>query len=144
MVDTYIDLSSDKQQTVEEMIDESKEKERLQREKEKLFTETRKKMRDDKLSRVQQPIKRTIFKPSPRPRTQRVFGRKPQPQDYSKEQRILRGMFGHGERVMTNFDGRSLPKINNTLTSGGGLIKSGDYEAETAGLFGLRNRRRFI
>lgn len=62
------------------------------------------------------------------------FGRNLQPETFTKEQHMLRGMFGHGDRVMTNFDGRSLPVINNLLTSGGGILKSGD-QGETRDLF---------
>ena len=66
---------------------------------------------------------------------QKVFVGKPDLQDYTKEQKILFGMFGGGERVLTNMDGRSLPRIDNTLNSGGGIIKSGDVNHETMKLF---------
>lgn len=66
------------------------------------------------------------------------FSRQLPKDNLSREQGMLRSFFGGGSRVWGT--GQSLPKITNTLTSGGGLIKSGD-QGETAGLFGLRRRR---
>lgn len=69
-------------------------------------------------------------------RPKKVFGTRAVAPSYTKEQNMLRSLFGHGPTViMPSKDGRSLPKIHRTLTSGGGLIKSGD-RGETRGLFG--------
>jgi hypothetical protein len=53
----------------------------------------------------------------------------------SKSQAMLRDIFS-GE--MTFGTGQNLPKVNGTLTSGGGLIKHDDmYERRTANMFGF-------
>lgn len=54
----------------------------------------------------------------------------------SQEQGMLREMFGGSEPLWGT--GRNLPKLEHTLNSGGGIIKSGDEDRETASLFGLR------
>lgn len=58
----------------------------------------------------------------------------------TQEQEMMQGMFGHGERSWGT--GENLPKLDGAITSGNGLIKSGDNENETAGLFGGRKRQR--
>jgi len=85
---------------------------------------------------LKKSVKKSFFSKS-KPAGRNPFGRRPEPEDFTKEQNILRGMFGGGGKVMTNFDGRSLPRIDNTLNSGGGLLKSGDRNRETAGIFGF-------
>lgn len=57
----------------------------------------------------------------------------------TKEQAFLRGMFGGGEKLFGT--GKNLPKIEGILIKGGGLIKNDDF-GETAGMFGMRRRRR--
>jgi hypothetical protein len=53
----------------------------------------------------------------------------------SKGQLMLQEMF-QGERTFGT--GQNLPQFNRDLISGGGIIKSGDRERETAQLFGLK------
>lgn len=55
----------------------------------------------------------------------------------SREQRALQEMF-RGERTWGT--GACLPKIDNILSSGGGLLKTGTGDS-TAKLFGFRRRR---
>jgi len=71
------------------------------------------------------------------PRNGAVIGRRiTQPiHILSKEQVMLKEMF-QGERNWGT--GRNLPKLNQALRHGHGLIKSGDMERETAGMFGLK------
>ena len=52
----------------------------------------------------------------------------------TKEQQLLQRVF-HGEPTFGT--GQNLPQLNRRLTSGGGIIKSGDTNSETAGMFGL-------
>ena len=52
----------------------------------------------------------------------------------SQEQGMLREMFGGSEQLWGT--GNNLPRMENSLTSGGGLIKSGD-RGETGRFFGL-------
>lgn len=52
----------------------------------------------------------------------------------TKEQQMLQNLF-HGEPTFGT--GNNLPVINRRITSGGGIIKSGDINSETAGLFGF-------
>lgn len=87
-----------------------------------------------KMSLLSTPSKKSSKKVSPF-KKQKIFGARAEAPEYTKEQNILRGMFGHGGKVMTNFDGRSLPRIHNTLNSGNGILKSGDRNHETAGMF---------
>jgi len=54
----------------------------------------------------------------------------------SAEQSVLNEMFGGSPRLWGTGD--SLPVLNNSLTSGNGLINSGDDEEETASMFGMR------
>lgn len=54
--------------------------------------------------------------------------------NYTKEQMVLGELFGGGRTFGT---GQNLPKLNRTITSGGGLIKNDDY-GDTGRLFGLR------
>lgn len=56
-------------------------------------------------------------------------------QEYTNSQNVLREIF-RGEQTFGT--GQNLPVINNTLTSGGGIIKNGDRERRTARMFGLR------
>ena len=64
--------------------------------------------------------------------------------ELSKEQNLLNELFANPDNaVLMSGTGRNLPKLNRSITSGGGIIKSGDNERETAGLFGIR-RRGFI
>ena len=58
----------------------------------------------------------------------------------SEGQAMLREIF-NGEPTFGT--GQNLPVLHRTLTTGGGLIKNGDYQRETAGLFGFRKRRLF-
>lgn len=53
----------------------------------------------------------------------------------SQGQLMLQEMF-NGEPTFGT--GNNLPVINKTLTSGGGIIKNGDYERRTGRMFGLR------
>jgi len=62
------------------------------------------------------------------------------PVSLSKEQWMMQQMFGHGDHAILG-EGDSLPKLNGTLISGGGLIKNGDIYGETAAMFGRRRRR---
>ena len=59
------------------------------------------------------------------------------PVSLSKEQWMMQQMFGHGGHAILG-EGDSLPKLNGTLISGGGLIKNGDIYGETAAMFGRR------
>ncbi len=80
---------------------------------------------------------KTLFAKSPKqklPKKSKVFGTKAVPPTFTQEQNIMRSLFGGGGKVMTNFDGRSLPRIDRTLTTGGGILKSGDRERETMNL----------
>ena len=52
----------------------------------------------------------------------------------SQEQGMLREMFGGSAPLWGS--GQNLPKLHNTLISGGGLVKSGD-RGETASMFGF-------
>jgi hypothetical protein len=52
----------------------------------------------------------------------------------SGEQQMLRELFGN-RRLWGS--GKNLPRRTNTITSGGGLINNGDFDRETARLFGL-------
>lgn len=56
-------------------------------------------------------------------------------QEYTQSQNVLREIF-RGEQTFGT--GQNLPVINNTLNSGGGIIKNGDRERRTARMFGLR------
>lgn len=55
----------------------------------------------------------------------------------TKEQEMLQELFGSNPSWGT---GENLPKFDNVLNSGEGLINSGDDESETAQLFGLKRR----
>ena len=67
-------------------------------------------------------------------RPQRV--RPGQFETFSREQSMMRELFGHGDHTILG-EGDSLPVLHQTLTSGGGLIKNGDYEKTTASFFGF-------
>jgi len=56
----------------------------------------------------------------------------------TKEQTMLHELFGGSPSWGT---GENLPKFQGALISGEGLIKSGDYEGETASIFGFIKRR---
>jgi len=58
-------------------------------------------------------------------------------ENLTKEQRFLGELFG-GNGTLGK--GRNLPVMHRTLFSGSGIIKSGDYENETASMFGVRRR----
>ena len=69
-------------------------------------------------------------------RVTKVFSGIVTPEDYTKEQKALRGFFGgHGDPMWGT--GRDLPRVRGDMMQGFGLIKSGDNRRETAGLFGL-------
>jgi acyl-CoA reductase-like NAD-dependent aldehyde dehydrogenase len=62
-------------------------------------------------------------------------------QEMTKGQAMLRELFGHGERTWGT--GNNLPNTDEQiLRSGGGIIKSQDYNRETGSMFGLRRLRR--
>lgn len=116
-----------------DIIETAKAKRQLKKERKQLV----KAKQELKADTVGSKVKKAFFaKPSKSPK-RKIFGSAPVQESYTREQSIMRGMFGHGSRVMTNFDGRSLPKINNTLNSGGGLLKSGDTNRGTAAIFGF-------
>lgn len=123
-----------------DIIETAKAKKKLKKEREEL-AKAKEELKPETIGRK---LKKSFFtKPSKKIsplKKQKIFGTKPVAPDYAKEQNILREMFGHGGRVITNFDGRSLPKIHNTLNSGGGIIKSGDINHETARIFGIQRR----
>ena len=54
----------------------------------------------------------------------------------SAEQSVLHEMFGGSPPIWGSGD--SLPVLNHSLTSGHGIINSGDDEEETASMFGMR------
>jgi len=54
----------------------------------------------------------------------------------SREQELLQQMFASDQKLWGT--GRNLPQMNRSLTSGGGLIKNGDFRKETASMFGIR------
>ena len=56
-------------------------------------------------------------------------------QDFSPAQRMFQEVLGGGEQTWGS--GNQLPKISQKLTSGNGLINSGDL-GETGNLFGIR------
>ena len=56
----------------------------------------------------------------------------------SQEQGFLQEMFGGSDTFWGT--GKNLPVMNGALTSGNGLINSGDDFSETAGMFGMRRR----
>ena len=56
----------------------------------------------------------------------------------SQEQAMLGEMFGGADSIWGT--GQNLPQMNETLTSGHGLVKSGD-DGETGSMFGVRRRR---
>lgn len=97
---------------------------------------------------TKETLGKTLFTPSKKvspKKKARIFGTKAVAPSYTQEQNILRGMFGHGPTViMPSPDGRSLPKIHSTLTSGGGLLKSGDKNRETAAIFNSRRSLPFF
>ena len=55
----------------------------------------------------------------------------------TEEQNMLQSMFG-GSPTIWGQEQDSLPRFHQTLTSGNGLINSGDDEQETASIFGMR------
>jgi hypothetical protein len=57
-------------------------------------------------------------------------------QNLSREQDMMQEMF-NGDRTWGT--GENLPQLNNTLTSGYGLINNDDY-GETASMFGVKRR----
>ena len=57
-------------------------------------------------------------------------------QNLSREQEMMQEMFGNDRSWGT---GQNLPQLNNTLTSGYGLINNDDY-GETASMFGVWRR----
>ena len=54
----------------------------------------------------------------------------------TQEQSMLQEMFG-GSPTIWGQEEDSLPRFHQTLTSGNGLINSGDVDKETASMFGL-------
>lgn len=56
-------------------------------------------------------------------------------QELTKEQMILSELMGGGERTWGT--GQNLPKLNRQLMTGSGIIKSEDFNRETARCFGL-------
>jgi hypothetical protein len=54
----------------------------------------------------------------------------------TKEQQMLQEIMFNGERNWGT--GTCLPKIDRTLTSGGGLINNGDIDRETGRMFGIK------
>jgi len=63
----------------------------------------------------------------------------PQSPLLTKEQEMLQELFGGSPSWGT---GENLPKFQGSLISGEGLIKSGDYEGDTASMFGFIKKRR--
>jgi len=55
----------------------------------------------------------------------------------SKGQQMLAELFSGREEPLWG-TGNNLPVLNNSLNSGGGLIKNGDKMRRTGGMFGLR------
>lgn len=60
----------------------------------------------------------------------------------TREQSVLQELFGNPDGRIWG-TGTCLPKINNALISGGGIIKCQDY-GETSSLFGIFKRRRIV
>lgn len=119
-----------------DIIDTAKSKKKLKKEKQELAI-SKKELKPDTIGIVK-GVKKVLFtKQKVGTKPKKVFTGKPVQEDLTKEQNILRGMFGHGSRVIYNGEGRNLPKIHNTLNSGGGILKSGDNDRETAGIFGF-------
>jgi len=58
-------------------------------------------------------------------------------ENLTREQSFLGELFG-GNGTLGK--GRNLPVMHRTLFSGSGIIKSEDYENETASMFGVRRR----
>ena len=56
-------------------------------------------------------------------------------QDFSPAQRMFQEVLGGGEQTWGT--GNQLPSLNRSLTSGNGIINSGD-EGQTGSLFGIR------
>jgi len=54
----------------------------------------------------------------------------------TREQEMLQEIMFNGERNWGT--GNNLPRMDNTLNSGGGLINNGDINKETGRMFGLR------
>jgi len=81
---------------------------------------------------IQHPIK-TIFSPV---KVRRLPTPTQPSQIISKEQNLLQQLF-RGERTFGT--GQNLPEINGALTSGNGLINSGDT-GETGLMFGVRRK----
>lgn len=134
MVEKAISLLAPGEQDI---IEQAKAKKELKKEKKKL-AEAKKELKADTIG---SKVKKTFFsKPAKKVspfKKQKIFGRRPVQEDFTPEQNIMRSLFGGGGKVMTNFDGRSLPRIDNTLNNpnAGGLIKSGDRNRETAAMF---------
>lgn len=59
----------------------------------------------------------------------------PSPRMITKEQGLLQEMF-NGDKFWGT--GQNLPQLNNSLNSGGGIIKSGDHNGSTGMFFGLK------
>ena len=57
----------------------------------------------------------------------------------SQEQEMLGDLFGANpdNKVLFGSSEDSLPRINRILTSGGGILKSEDYERRTGSFFGI-------
>ena len=56
----------------------------------------------------------------------------------SQEQAMLSSLFGGGDKVIFgNPESQCFPRVDHILSSGNGLIKSGDDEGETSSLFGF-------
>lgn len=58
-------------------------------------------------------------------------------QTYSKEQSLLRSMFG-GRPFLINPEESNPPNIHGAMMKGGGILKNGDYGRQTARMFGMR------
>jgi len=58
-------------------------------------------------------------------------------QTYSREQKLLRTMFG-GRPFLVDPSDSNPPNIHGAMMKGGGILKNGDYSRKTARMFGLR------